>query len=154
MKHLFIFIFLALLESSGFCQTPVTQQDFGKLAWIEGTWVRTNAKAGRSATEQWVKGNGEEWTGLTVSMKGSDTTLVERMKLITHDGAIYYVADVPENKEPVPFKVTAIDKDGFTCENPAHDFPKKIAYRREGNNLRAVISGDGKEIEYLFERKN
>ncbi|WP_315820030.1 hypothetical protein [Paraflavitalea speifideaquila] len=63
------------------------------------------------------------------------------------------MADVPQNKEPVYFKLTAITKDGFTCENPNHDFPKKIDYKLDGNKLRATISGDGKAIDYLFERQ-
>ena len=86
-------------------------------------------------------------------MKGADTSFVEKVKIVVKGGEIYYVADVPENSKPVDFKITSIDDKSFVCENPAHDFPKKIAYYKDGNNLRAVISGDGKEMEYLFVKK-
>ena len=86
-------------------------------------------------------------------MKGADTTFVEKLKIVIKSGDIYYVSDVPENPRPVDFKFTFIHDRSFVCENPAHDFPKKIAYYSDGNNLRAVISGDGKEIEYLFRRE-
>lgn len=86
-------------------------------------------------------------------MKGTDTSFVEKLKLVIKSGAIYYVSDVPENAKPVDFKITSIDDNGFVCENPAHDFPKKISYRKDGNKIRAVISGDGKEMEFLFSRE-
>lgn len=87
-------------------------------------------------------------------MKGADTTFVEKLTIVIKSGNLYYVSDVPENPKPVDFKITFVDEKSFVCENPAHDFPKKIAYNKDGsNNLRAVISGDGKEVEYLFRRE-
>ena len=127
--------------------------EFKKLQWLEGTWARTNAKPGRSGYERWVKTSDTEWRGWGVSMSGKDTAFVEKLKLVIRDNTINYVADVPENKEPVYFKFTELTDDHFTCENPGHDFPKKITYERTGDKLKAVISGDGKSIEYWFEKK-
>jgi hypothetical protein len=152
MKRLCLLIFFAQLAVAALAQPAVTVHHFSKLSWLEGTWVRTNVKPGRSGTERWVRGNGEEWIGWGVSMKAADTSFVEKLKIVIRDGAIYYVSDVPENPNPVAFKMTAIDENGFTCENPAHDFPKKISYKRDGSKVRAVISGDGKEMEFLFEK--
>ena len=58
---------------------------------------------------------------------------VEKLKLVIKDNNIYYVADVPENKHPVDFKLIEISEMTFTCENPEHDFPKRIRYQEEGN---------------------
>jgi hypothetical protein len=147
-------ILFFIIQSTASCQTAkVTEKDFDKLLWLEGTWTRTNSKPGRNGTEHWVRGKGKELMGWGVSMKGSDTTFVEKFKLIAKSGALYYVADVPENQKPVDFLLTSIDADGFVCENSAHDFPKKISYHRNGNSIRTVISGDGKEMEFLFERQ-
>jgi len=132
--------------------TPVAG-DFEKLQWLEGNWTRTNAKPGRSGHERWVKTSESEWRGWGVSMSGNDTTFVEKLKLVIRDNTINYVADVPENKGVVYFKFTELTGDRFTCENPEHDFPKKIFYERNGNKLKAVVSGNGKSIEYLFEKK-
>ena len=86
-------------------------------------------------------------------MKGNDTAFVEKTKLVIISNLIYYVADVPGNKEPVYFKLTSINDNEFIVENAAHDFPKKITYTRDGSKLKATISGDGKSIDYFFERK-
>ena len=131
----------------------VTSTDFKKLSWLEGTWTRTNSKPGRSGNERWVKKSASEWQGWGVSMSGKDTAFVEKLKLVIKEGGIFYVADVPENKQAVYFKFTELTDNQFTCENPQHDFPKKISYQRNGNKLKAIISGDGKAMEYLFEKK-
>jgi hypothetical protein len=51
---------------------------------------------------------------------------MEMITVLIRDDAIYYVADVPQNQQPVYFKFTEITESGFACENPDHDFPKKI----------------------------
>jgi Domain of unknown function (DUF6265) len=138
------------LSVSLFAQIPSPKENFKKLTWIEGTWIRTNAKPGKTAYEQWNKSGEFTLRGKAFGIKGSDTTIFERTNLIIKDDAIYYVADVPENGKEVLFKLTSVTQDGFVCENPAHDFPKKISYQLTGSDLKATISGDGKSFDYLF----
>ena len=150
-NFLFISIFLFCFIISSFSQ--VTSTDFPKLSWLEGVWTSSKTKPGMTGNERWIKISSTEWLGYGVNMKGIDTTFMEKLKIILKDEKIYYVADVPENKEPVLFLLTAITDHSFICENPRHDFPTKIAYEKEGDKLKAVISGRGKSIEYLFEKK-
>ncbi len=139
---------LILIVQNVFAQN--INDDFKKLDWLQGSWIRINSKPGRTTYETWQKISADEWNGQGVNMKGTDTVLVEKIKLIIKDDAIYYVADVPENKEPVYFKLIEITDNGFICENAQHDFPKKISYQKEGDKLRAIVSGNGKSIDYLF----
>ena len=132
---------------------PQTANDFAKLHWIVGEWKRTNATPGTSGIEKWVSNSSIELQGWSTTMKGADTAFIEKTKLLIKEGYIYYVADIPDNKEPVYFKLVNISENEFTCENSAHDFPKKIIYTKNGNFLKATIYGDGKSIDYFFERK-
>lgn len=50
------------------------------------------------------------------------------------------------------FRLTEIDNEGFTAENPDKEFPKKIMYRIVGDKLKAVISGGDMEIYFEFKR--
>lgn len=86
-------------------------------------------------------------------MNGADTSFVEKLRIVTKDNKLYYVADVPENKESTYFLITGVTATSFICENPEHDFPKKIVYQHEGNTMKATVSGNGKSIDYFFERK-
>lgn len=129
------------------------KQDFKKLHWLNGTWIRTNVKAGQTAEESWVLATPEQLTGTGITKKGDQTVFVEKLSLTIKDGEIYYIADVSGSKSAVPFKLTAIGDHTFTCENPTHDFPKKITYVLNGNKLLATISGNGKSIDFHFEKK-
>lgn len=145
-------LFTLLLASVAPIAQGQSASDFKKLTWLEGSWIRTNAKPGRSGVEWWKMSGANEMTGRGISLKGVDTTFVEKLRITIHDNVICYVADVPENKAPVYFRFTSLTGNSFVCENPAHDFPKKISYSLDGRKLTAVVSGDGKEIVYLFER--
>ncbi len=127
-------------------------ENFKKINWLVGTWNRINAKPGRSGIERWELTSANELRGFGINLKGNDTTFVEKLRITIKDEHIVYVADVPENQKPVYFKLTEISDTGFVCENPEHDFPKKISYQLDGKKLKAQISGDGKVIDYLFER--
>ena len=123
------------------------------LEWLTGKWNRTNMKPGRHGYEIWQSVPGIELKGWGVIMKGKDTLFLEKFQLLVKDNVVYYEADVKENPAPVYFRLTAVNADGFICENPEHDFPKKIEYKREGNKLKAIISGNGKSIEYNFTKE-
>lgn len=148
MKYLFTITFILILTS---CYSQ--SNDLKKLSWLAGTWERTNTKPGRTGFEVWTAVSSTEWKGIGVSLTGTDTTFVEKLRLVVKDGATYYAADVPENKKEVLFRFTEFTGSGFVCENPAHDFPKKIVYQRDGDRLKAVISGDGKSVEYFFVKR-
>src|SRR6478736_4952958 len=148
MKYI-VFLLISFCGYSAIAQS-VTENDFSKLLWLEGQWKRTNSKTGRTATESWKKAGTNELVGIGISLKGRDTVFAEKLKILVKDNSIYYVADVTENKAPVYFKFTELTNDGFVCENPDHDFPKKISYKREGKTVKATTSGDGKSIDFLF----
>lgn len=147
------FILLALCFSvQGHCQSSAAIAKFRQMEWLLGNWNRTNAKPGRSASEHWVKVNDRQWKGKGVILRGADTTFVEKLQIVIERDKLYYVADVPENKGLVYFEITSVTDNGFICENPQHDFPKKIAYSRNGNTVTAIISAGAKSITYQFER--
>ena len=146
MKKLLTIGLILILQ----CSFAQVSSDLKKLSWLEGKWERTNTKPGKKGFEIWTKVSATEWKGKGVSLTGADTTFVEKLKLIVKDGTPYYVADVPENQKEVLFRFTTLTENSFVCENLQHDFPKKISYQRDGDKLKAVISGDGKSIEYLF----
>ena len=120
--------------------------------WLEGTWERQNTKLGSTAFEIWeMTVEGLKGKGLT--MRGTDTVFIEKLSFATRDNKLFYVAEVKHNAEPTYFEITSWSKSGFVCENPTHDFPKKIVYALDGSTLTATISGNGKEIPFTFVRK-
>jgi len=156
MKKLTFLLFFIVISFFSIAQnTPTaTPDNLKKIEWLTGTWNRLDMKPGRSGHERWVKISPQEWEGWGVSMRGSDTAFMEKLRIVVKDNLIFYVADVKGNKDVVYFKFTSLDDDHFVCENPDHDFPTKIEYHHKGNQLQASVSGPGKVIPYLFEKKN
>jgi hypothetical protein len=129
------------------------EAQFKSLSWLKGNWDRTNPVPGSTASEKWEQSSSYELKGLGITLKGADTVFIEKIKLQIRDNDIFYVADVPENKAAIYFKLIATTPRGFICINPQHDFPKRIEYLLNGRKLTVVISGDGKSQEYLFEKR-
>jgi hypothetical protein len=129
------------------------KQKFKKLEWLTGKWIRTNSSAGQSGYETWNSVSDLKLSGKGITLKGKEVIFTENLELIVKGNDIFYVVTVSGDTEPVYFKLTAITDHDFTCENPKHDFPKKITYSRSGNHVNAVISGDGKSVDYNFVRE-
>lgn len=131
-----------------------TKTDFKTLDWIVGEWNRTNLKLGSTASENWEKISDTVFKGIGISMKASDTTFVEHLRIEIKSNKIYYVADVKENNTPTYFEMVEISSTEFICQNLKHDFPKVISYAFKGNELTAIISDGGdKKMEFIFRRQ-
>ena len=135
------------------CVELCAQKDLTNTEWLVGKWTRTNSRPGRSGFEVWERISPTELKGMGINLKGADTTFIEKLKIVVKNSELFYVADVPENKEPVFFKLTGSATNSLTFENPQHDFPRKIVYELAEGKLRATISGDGKSNEFWFEKK-
>jgi len=149
---------LLLLAFSGchhFCysQSKISPTDIKKLSWLVGKWNNLSSEPGTTGYEKWEKLNQNEFKGSGITMKGSQIVFEEKLRILVKDGNIYYVADVSENNEPTYFKFTELTDNSFVCENPQHDFPKKISYKKNGNKIYASISGDGKSYDFVFEKQ-
>jgi hypothetical protein len=132
------------------CGQENTAQKFKKLQWLIGKWQRTNSKPGQSGYENWSKVSDTKLIGKGVTLKGKEIIFVEELELSIKGGDIFYTVTVAGDFGPVNFKLTAISKDAFVCENPEHDFPKKIDYTRKGRTVKAIVSGNGPTLDYEF----
>lgn len=148
---LFTFALLLLIHATNAQES--NQQKFKKLEWLKAKWIRTNSTAGHSGYETWSKVSDLKLSGKGVTLEGTKVVFTENLELIAKGNEIFYVVRLSNDKEPVYFKLTALNQNGFTCENPEHDFPKKITYTHHDNHVKAVISGNGKSVDYIFVRE-
>lgn len=109
--------------------------------WMAGAWIEQ--KGDRWAEEYWTGARGGMQMG---SSRSGNGTMVESWEFarIAHDtdGTLAYFAS-PLGRTPVIFRATKQEARAVTFENPAHDYPKRIRYWREGPLLKAEISGAG-----------
>lgn len=140
--------------------------DFEKLIWLKGTWVaRPSSRDGNRdsdmvSVEIWKRIDAHTLEGHSYTIKEGDTVFTEKLKLEQNEKGIFYVATVPHNPGPVYFKLVRVDENEAVFENPEHDFPNRIIYRRERGEvetLHARIEGvrKGKEsaVDFWFTRQ-
>lgn len=114
------------------------------LDWLVGHWC---AEPGvESVEELWLPPHGGMAIGLSRTRSGDRTTAFEYLRIIDLDGLPAYVAQ-PGGRPPTTFPMTASGAQWIRFQNPAHDFPQRIEYRRDGEVLHAEIAGPGKDGE-------
>ncbi len=145
-KYIHYFAVPALLLSLCSCAGMNTggSSTMKQVKWLSGTW-ENKAQRG-SIFENWKTGDDSTLIGRSYSIRnGKDTVVFETIQLRQRNGALYYVpiARGQNNNQPVPFKMTLLTKNQMVFENPEHDFPKRIIYKKSSDNrMDAAIEGE------------
>ena len=112
------------------------------IEWLAGDWQ--SVLAGRGPSESWKKINDSTLAGKAIFVVEKDTVFSEGLNLEERNHQLLYVPTVKDqnNNQPVTFTLTSLSQTEWVFENPAHDFPQKITYKRMGNDsIVAGISG-------------
>lgn len=130
--------------------------NMAKAEWLLGNWENNTPEGNFS--ENWKKVNDSVYHGESYFAKGGDTVFAETVVLDEISETMAYTVTVPNqnDEKPVRFEMTSIDKNHITFENPAHDFPNKISYRKiTHDSIVAEISGnmDNKQESQKFPMK-
>ena len=78
--------------------------------------------------------------GVGRTIRDGKTTAYEMIVLREQGDQLAYEAH-PSGQAPTTFVSTRISASELVFENPAHDFPQEVGYRRDGNRLFAWIRG-------------
>lgn len=113
--------------------------DLPKLAWISGSWATSGGKV--QSEEYWTDTTGNMLLGMSRTLAGGKVVFFEFLRIEARPDGIYYVAQ-PKGRPGTDFKLTRLSDTEAVFENPAHDFPKRIIYRRNSDgSLTARIDG-------------
>lgn len=110
-----------------------------RLAWLGGCWERRSAQ--RVTVEMWMPPDGNLMLGASRTVADGITVEYEQLRIHAAGDTVVYTA-LPSGQREASFRSTQVSDSGFTVENPAHDFPQRIIYRRRGaDSLVARIEG-------------
>ena len=144
-----IFVSLALFAATA----AAPPSDVGDLDWLSGNWVSDTS---RGWTEElWMKPRGGVMFGINRSGKAERTSGFEYMRITADSAGRISFWGSPSGAPAVPFRLTSSGPREAVFENPKHDYPTKIVYRREGSTLTATVSGkDGANpMSWTFRRR-
>src|SRR5688500_11776780 len=107
-------------------------------SWLAGAW--SNADGERWAEEFWTHPRAGLMIGGSGEGQGETLRTWESIRIVrTTDGSLAYVP-MPNGGAPVQFALSNQGTRSIEFANPAHDFPQRIRYWREGNTLHAEIA--------------
>jgi hypothetical protein len=119
--------------------------------WLAGHWC--SGKEGSRVEELWLPAAGDVALGIGRTVEAGKTRNFEFMRIEAGDGITSFIS-VLEGQPPTKFRLTDSGAGWARFENPQHDFPRRIEYRRTPHGLRAAIAGpgvDGKERVIAFD---
>lgn len=111
-----------------------------EFAWLAGTWC--GGEAGETIEESWLAPRGGELLGLSRTTREGQVVAFEFLRIAVVKGVPTYLAQ-PGGRAPTVFARSDGGEQWVRFENPAHDFPRRIEYRRTGDTLHAEIAGPG-----------
>jgi hypothetical protein len=122
---------------------PAPCAQLGDLSWLAGTWRAETRDS--LVTETWTIVSDGTYEGSGVTRSRTDDSLrdSEDLRLLAMGDQVFYVAKVAHNERPVAFRLTSCGDSRFVFENAAHDFPRRIEYRRADAARLEVHVSDG-----------
>jgi hypothetical protein len=83
--------------------------------------------------------------------QGDKTSFQEILSIVTIKDTLHLKVE-GINETPTLFKFTEQNDFSFVCENQQNEFPKKIKYYLENDQLKAIVSSPDFRIEFVFEK--
>lgn len=139
MSPVKIFLIVFFLGGNSWLSAAQGQTGF---AWLEGTWTINTSRG--TIVESWQRGPDSLPAGKSYFIHNmTDTVPQESIRFIYRDSAWHYVPTVVNQNagHAVYFKLIYHRGQEFIAENPQHDFPQRVSYRRIGDLLYASIEG-------------
>lgn len=136
-KGVLVILITLMLTTSAAAQTP----GLADLAWIAGAW-QTEPGGKRQIEEHWTQAAGATMLGMSRTVAGEKTVEFEYLRIEQRADGIYYVAHPKAHCPGTDFKLTRASATEALFENPQHDFPKRIIYRKGAtDSLTATVDG-------------
>lgn len=108
-------------------------------SWLAGCWEQRTAV--RVVHEQWMAPLGGVMLGTNRTVVRDTARAFEFLRIAPEGGQLAYIA-APSGRPGTVFPVARLTDTLLVFENPAHDFPQRILYRRlSADSLVARIEG-------------
>lgn len=124
------------------------------VSWLQGCWAA--ATPGRVIEEHWTAPRGGSMIGISRTITGDSLAGYEMVILRQRDSTLEYEAH-PSAQPVATFTARTASATGVVFENPMHDFPQWVGYRRVGQDslvayIEGVMGGRNRRMEFPYAR--
>lgn len=142
---------LALILAAQLAGPPATIDQMG---WMKGCWTQTRPNG--VVEERWMAPGGGVMLGMGRTVRDGKLRDYEYTRIVEVDGSLAYMAE-PSGQEKATFPLKSLTADMAVFENPAHDFPQRVIYRRLGadqiiGRIEGQIGGQAKSVDFPYKR--
>ena len=128
--------------------------DVDRLAWLAGCW--TQPRANGVLEEHWMAPLGGSMLGMSRTVVDGRTREYEFVRIMAVEGRLAYIAK-PSGQAEATFPVKTLEDGLVVFENPAHDFPQRVIYRRNTDGtitarIEGTIKGEARGRDFPYRR--
>ena len=149
----FATLILLVCQASSSTRAAATgSASLSDLAWMVGSW-QTDSSGRLISDEHWAPAAGGIMIGMSRTVAGDKLASFESLRIEQRGDSIFYVASVKGRCPATDFKLTRVTTQEAVFENPEHDFPKRIIYRKKSATemTASIDAGEGsRSQEYTF----
>lgn len=146
-------IVLLLATPSLSAKNEAARGPLDALGWMSGSW--SGRQGDVTSEEHWTSPSANLMVSMHRDVKAGRAVSFEFLRIVARGDTITYVA-MPRGRNETSFPLKELGAKRVVFENPEHDFPQRVLYWREGEQLVARIEGTikGKERgeEWRFSR--
>ena len=117
--------------------------NFKEIDWLLGNWTSEFPEG--YVIESWEKKNDLTFKGISNVIMGGDTVSSEAITIKNEEFQTVCIPIVKNQNgsKPIKFTLTSFKDNHLVFENPEHDFPQKIVYKKiTKDSLLVEISGE------------
>ena len=125
-----------------------------RISWLQGCWESVSPQ--RTIDEQWMVARGGVMLGMSRTVQDGTLREYELVLIRETPGGLAYEAH-PSGQPAATFPMKEMTGSSIVFEDPKHDFPQRIGYRRDdGDRMTAWIEGTAngrsRRVEYPYRR--
>ena len=156
MRSRFVLLFVAtLVPSLPLVADAQRANVVSRLSWIAGCWQQTGANT-RVVDEQWMVPRGNTMFGMSRTVRGDSLIEYEQLRVFERDGKAVYHA-MPSGQPAAEFTAGSVGDTIVIFENPQHDFPQRIIYRKRGADsliarIEGTLNGRARGVEFPYSK--
>lgn len=121
------------------------------LTWMSGYWL--SCSGGQEVSETWTDSRGAVMLGMSFTLRNGRPSW-EFSRIGPSGSGLSFFAQ-PSGQAPAEFRAVETGANRVVFENPQHDFPQRVIYRRDGNRLigriEGIVDGRPRSAEWHYE---
>ena len=157
MRHCLIVCALAVLGAvRPDASTAEEPGRIGQVAWLSGCWVQQTGQT--TVEEHWTPPRGGTMLSVGRTTRADKLVEYELVVLREQDSRLAYEAH-PSGQPTTTFLSIQVGEGVVVFEDPAHDFPQRVGYRKAGaDNLDAwiegTVRGQQRRVDFRYRRQS